>query len=112
MNILSAALLLITVFLNFKHGWAILKANPGDANMFSKWGLSKTAQNTIGLLTLAGGMLIIFPITFLAGNIINAALILAIMILHLKHKETKPALLEIPFLLIPLVMICLGYPVF
>jgi hypothetical protein len=111
MKILCGILLLATVFLNFKHGWAILRAKPGDdLGPFTKWNLSKTALNLLAIFTLAGGLLILFPETFFIGNIVNALLILVIMLIHLKYKEVKPALMEIPFLLIPLVMMYIGYP--
>jgi len=112
MKIISGILILVTVFLNFKHGWAMLKAKPEEVALFAKWKLSKTTLNVLAWLTLAGGLLIIFPETFVGGNILNAALILVIMGFHLKYKENKAAAMEIPFLLIPLVMIYLGYPTF
>ena len=110
MQILCGILILITVFLNFKHGWSMLMANPEDIALCAKWNLSKTTLNVLAWLTLAGGLLIIFPETFVGGNILNAALILVIMGFHLKYKENKAAVMEIPFLLIPLVMIYIGYP--
>jgi len=88
----------------------MLKAKPEEVTLFAKWNLSKATLNILAWLTLAGGLLIIFPETFLAGNVINAALILFIIGFHLKYKENKAAAMEIPFLLIPLVMIYIGYP--
>ena len=83
----------------------MLKAKPEEVSLFAKWNLSKNMLNVLAWLTLAGGLLIIFPETFLAGNLINAGLILVIIGFHLKYKENKAAAMEIPFLLMPLLMI-------
>jgi hypothetical protein len=61
-------------------------------------------------LTFLSGLLIPVPQTFVAGCVLTAALILTLLILFLNAGEVKPALIEIPFLLIPLVLICLKHP--
>jgi hypothetical protein len=108
--ILSAAFILVTVFLNVKHAWAILTIQPNQADMFTRWNFSRAARTTFGLLTLAAAILILLPDSFVAGNLINAGLILLLIGLHLKDRNIKSSLMEIPFLLLPFVMIYLKYP--
>lgn len=108
--IISAILILITVFFSFKHGWAGLTMTPKPDDPIAKLGISKPVVYAISLLTLAVGVLVLFPATFVASCIINAVVILLILILQLRAGNMKAALIEIPFLLLPLVMIWLGHP--
>ncbi|WP_299581076.1 hypothetical protein [Mucilaginibacter sp.] len=110
MKIVSGILILITVYFSLRHGWAILTIKPGETNMFTQWNISRAVQIIVGLLTLAVGLMVLFFPTFFAGNVINATLILLIMALHLKDGNLKAAVIEVPFLLLPLVMIWLGHP--
>jgi hypothetical protein len=110
MKILSGVLILITAFLSFKHGWEGLTNKPETVNMLTELGIGEIGGKVMSVLTLAVGLLILFPQTFFAGNLLNAAVILLIMALALKTGNLKTALIEIPFLLMPLVMIWLGHP--
>ncbi len=112
MKIVSGILILITAFLSFKHGYEglTMKVKPAQAEMMSGLGIGRTAGIIISILSIAVGFMVLFPQTFFAGNLINAAMILLIMGLALKTGNFKLALIEIPFLLMPLVMIWLGHP--
>jgi hypothetical protein len=112
MKIISSILILVTAFLSFKHGWDALttQVKPGETNMLTELGIGKTALLIAGILSLTVGLLVLFPQTFFAGNLLNAAMILVIMALSLKAGNIKTALIEIPFLLMPLVLIYLGHP--
>ena len=110
MKIISGALILITAFLSFKHGWEGLTMKPEAVNMLTELGIGGIAGKIMSVLTLAVGLFVLFPQTFFVGNLLNAALILLIMALSLKVGNLKIALIEIPFLLMPLVLIWLGHP--
>ena len=112
MKIISAILILVIVFLNVKHGWAGITNNiaPEQAKMMDEMGVSKTALFVFSIFTLAGAAMILFPVTFFAGNLLNAAMILLIMAQLLRAGNLKMTLIEIPFLLMPLVLIYLGHP--
>ena len=112
MKILCGLLILTTIFLNFKHGWSGITntMKPEEAKMISDLGINKSMLMVISVLSLAICMLVLFPQTFFVGNMVNAAIILLIMGLALKTGNLKTALIEIPFLLMPLVMIYLGHP--
>jgi len=110
--LLSSILILVTVFLNVKHGWSGLtnRVSPEESKMFADLGINRTMGIILAILTIAAAVLILFPQTFFVGNFLNAAIILFILILALKTENIKLALIEIPFLLMPLVMIYLGHP--
>jgi hypothetical protein len=112
MKIISGILILITAFLSFKHGWEGLRMDykSGEPNMLTAIGIGKTMGLILSIFSLAVGILVLFPQTFFAGNLINAATILLIIALSLKAGNIKTALIEIPFLLMPLLMIYLGHP--
>jgi len=112
MKIISGILILITAFLSFKHGWEGLtvEVKPGSNDIMTSLGINKTGILVISLLSIAAGIMVLFPQTFFIGNLINAAMILLIMAMSLKSGDLKIALIEIPFLLMPLVMIWLGHP--
>ena len=48
--------------------------------------------------------------SFFIANLVNAVTILLIMAFSLRAGNFKTALIEIPFLLMPLVLIYLGHP--
>jgi len=110
LKIISGILILITAFLSFKHGWDGLSMKSETNEMVTALGISKPVILTISVLSLAVGALVLFPQTFFIGNVLNAMLIVLIMALSLKTGNLKTALIEIPFLLMPLVMIYLGHP--
>ena len=110
MKIISGILVLITVFLSFRHGWSAVTMKPETTKMITELSIDKTLFQAIGVLTLAVGVLVLFPATFFIGNLINALTIVLIMALSLNNGNIKTALIEIPFLLMPLILIWLGYP--
>jgi len=112
MKIISGLLILLTAFLQFKHAWAGLTMNvaPEETNMMEDLGISRSFLFIISILSLGVGVMVLFPQTFFAANLLNAAMILLIMALALRAGNIRTALIEIPFLLLPLVMIWLGHP--
>src|SRR6267378_176465 len=110
MKIISGALILITAFLSFSHGWSGINMKPDAVKMFAELQLGKPVIIFIGILSFAVGLLVLFPQTFFIGNVMNAMIILLIMMLSLRVGNFKTALIEIPFLLMPLVLIYLGHP--
>jgi hypothetical protein len=109
-KIISGVLILITAFLSFKHGWEGLSMKSETNEMVNALDISKSVLLTMSVLSLAVGVLVLFPQTFFIGNVLNAIMIVLIMALSLRTGNFKTALIEIPFLVMPLVMIYLGHP--
>ncbi|TCC94696.1 hypothetical protein FBD94_09275 [Pedobacter hiemivivus] len=111
-KIISGLLIGITAYFSFKHGWEALHINnhPAQAQMMNDLGIQKTFIPLIAIVSIAIALLILFPQTFFIGNLMNAFLILTIMALSLKTGNYKTALIEIPFLIMPLLMIWLKHP--
>ncbi|MCF0075422.1 hypothetical protein LZD49_33395 [Dyadobacter sp. CY261] len=111
-NIISAVLLFISVTLSFKHAWDTLhyKNNPESVKMMESLGISETFVPYLACVAVAVGVLLLIPTTFFLGNMLNAVLIVMIMGFSLRAGNYRMALIEIPFLIMPLVMIWLKYP--
>ncbi|HTN17883.1 MAG TPA: DoxX family protein [Chitinophagaceae bacterium] len=111
-NIISLVLLITSVALSFKHGWDTLqyKSNPQSLQMMNELGMDTSFIPVLGTLAIVTGMLLLFPKTFFWGNVLHALSIVLIMALALRAGNVKMVLMEIPFLMMPLVMIWLKYP--
>jgi len=111
-NIISLLLLVVSVFLSFKHGWDTFnyKKNPESLKLMNELGISESFIPVLGALTIVIGILLLIPKTFFLGNLLNAIAIVLIMSLALRAGNYKIALMEIPFLVLPLIMIWLKYP--
>ncbi len=111
-NIISLVLLVMSVALSFKHGWDTFhyKSNPRSLKMMNELGIGGSFIPVMGAATILIGTLLLFPKTFFWGNALNAMSIVLIMALALNAGNMKMVLMEIPFLLIPLLMIWLKYP--
>ena len=110
LKIISAALILFTTFMGVKHGWSALNPTPENMVMMEGLKISSTLIKIIGILTLVGAVFILFPPTFFWGNILNAGLILVMMVLFIRTNDLKGVLIEIPFLVIPFLLIWLKHP--
>lgn len=111
-NIVSLILLIVSVLLSFKHGWDTFtyKSNPASVKEIAALGISESSIPFLGCLTIVIGVLLLFPKTFRYGNILNAISIVFIMSLAVRAGNYKMFMIEIPFLVMPFVMIWLKYP--
>jgi hypothetical protein len=111
MKIVSILLLIASAFLSIKHGWdAFQPANAEQAKIMANLGISNTVMPYFGALSIIIGLILFFPQTFFLGNVLNAVIIVLIMALSLRAGDYKMALMEIPFLTLPLILIWLKYP--
>jgi hypothetical protein len=111
MKIVSTILLLVSAFLSFKHGWDAFQAtNAEQAKMMADLGITKTMMPYFGVFSIIVGLMLLFPQTFFLSNVLQAISIVLIMALSLNKGNYKMALIEIPFLAMPLVLIWLKYP--
>ena len=111
-NLISLVLLIVSVALSFKHGWDTFnyKNNPQSLKMMNDLGISESVIPVMGVLTIVVGVLLLIPKTCFWGNVLNAMSIVLIMALALRAGNLKMVLIEIPFLIMPLIMIWLKYP--
>jgi len=111
MKIISIMLLLVSAFLSFKHGWdAFQPASPDQAKMMADLGITRTIMPYFGVFSFIIGLMLLFPPTFFISNVLHAVTIVLIMSLSLRAGNVRMALIEIPFLAIPLLLIWLKYP--
>lgn len=111
MKIISIILLLASAFLSIKHGWdAFQPASVEQEEMTAILGVTKATMPYFGVFSILIGLMLFFPQTFFISNILQAVTIVLIMALSLRAGNFKIALIEIPFLALPLIMIWLKYP--
>jgi len=111
-NIISLVLLAVSVVLAFKHGWDTFnyRSHPESLKMMNELGIHESVVPIFGGLTILIGVLLLIPQAFFLGNVLNAISIVIIMALAIRAGHFSMALMEIPFLIMPLVMIWLRYP--
>jgi hypothetical protein len=111
MKIVSIVLLLAAAFLSIKHGWdAFQPASVEQEEMMTILGVTKSTMSYFGVFSILIGLMLFFPQTFFISNVLNAVTIVLIMALSLRAGNFRIALMEIPFLALPLIMIWLKYP--
>lgn len=111
-SIISLLLLVVSVYLAFKHGWDTFnyKNHPQSLKMMNELCVSEAVLPFFGALMILIAVLLLIPKTFFLGNLLNAISIIIIMALAIRAGNLKMAMLEIPFLIMPLLMIGLKYP--
>ena len=111
-KIISGMLIAVTVVLQLKHFWDGLHVDksPEALKMLTELNINRSYMPYLGIATILVAVLVLFPKTFFIGNLLNALTIVIIMALALRADHYKIALMEIPFLLIPLVLIWLKHP--
>lgn len=111
-DLISLALLLVSVGLSFKHGWDAFTSqnNPQALYMMRELGIGEPLVPILGSWSVITGMLLLLPKTFLWGNVLNALSIIVLMALAIRAGKLTIVWLEIPFLVLPLLLIWLKYP--
>jgi hypothetical protein len=111
MRIISGILIALVAVMSFKKGlMGLLNTAPEGDKKLLDWGINKTIQTIINSTTMIAAVLILFPPTFLVGNITGAILFILLMGFQLHAGDTKAALLEMPFLLLTLLLVYAGHP--
>jgi hypothetical protein len=109
-RIISAILVLLAFIMGLRHGVALVRSTPAKVLETLHISLSQPTILTIGVLTCVGAILILFPQTFFAANFISAAVVLYLAAVQSKAHNLRGALVELPFVLLPLLVLYLGYP--
>lgn len=112
MKILTILLMLVSGALSLKHGWdAFQDVNAEQANMMAGLGITAAMMPCFGVISILIGIMLFIPQTFVLSNVLNAMTIVLIMGLSLNAGNYRVALIEIPFLALPLLLIWLKYPI-
>ena len=109
-RILSAILVLLAFVMGLRHGVGLLRSTPAQVQETLHISLSQPTILILGALTCLGAFLVVFPPTFFAANVLSAAVILYLAAEQSKAHNLRGALVELPFVLLPLLVLYLGYP--
>jgi hypothetical protein len=109
-RIISAILVLLAFVMGLRHGVDLIRSTPAKVQETLHLSLSQSTILAVGVLTCVGAILILFPQTFFAANFISAAVVLYLAAVQSKAHHPRGALVELPFVLLPLLILYLGYP--
>ncbi|TCC92461.1 hypothetical protein EZ428_11670 [Pedobacter frigiditerrae] len=109
-RIFTAVLLIVVVIMGFKQGIAMFNGNEVVLEMFGKFNFSRFWVKVLGGLTILAAIMVLFPQTYVVGNVLMASLILLILCLQLSIMDIRGAMIEVPFLLMNLALIYFQYP--
>ena len=109
-RIFSAILVVLAFVMGLRHGVDLLRSTPAKVQESLHITLNQPTILAVGALTCVGAILILFPQTFLAANFISAAVVLYLAAVQSKAHNLPGALVELPFVLLPLLVLYLGYP--
>ncbi|TCC98135.1 hypothetical protein EZ449_21695 [Pedobacter frigidisoli] len=113
-KIISGIIVLFSAFMGIRQGIKGLNVKPGDTGPFvrlqEKLMFTDSTLKTFAALTILGGVLLLLPQTFLFANILNITLFLFLIIRWFMIGDFKAGLSELPFLLIPVLLIFLEHP--
>ncbi|TCD11032.1 hypothetical protein EZ449_05900 [Pedobacter frigidisoli] len=110
-RIISGILLLATVYFGVSHGSRVFqKPTQQYLEMMNALGISNPMRIAFSILSIGSALLILIPNTFFIGNAARAVLLVLMMALALKAGNYKFALIEIPFVMMPLILIYFGHP--
>ena len=111
MKILTIALIIVSAGLSLEHGLdAFRSAGAEQAELMTDLGISNSLAPYIGVLSIIIGLMLLFPQTFFISNVLNAMIIVLIISFSLHAGNVRVAILEIPFLVMPLLLVWLKYP--
>jgi len=110
LKLVNAVLVLFSLFMGVKHGIGMVTAKTEMLTMFAKWDIGKSGVVALGVVGIGASLMTLFPKTFFAGNFITAVVLLFLTALYLNQRDLKGAFIELPFLILPLIIIYLQYP--
>lgn len=101
----------VSLYIGISHGLRVFKTPTASyLEMMQTLGITNSMRIAFGITSIITVLLIVLPKTFFYGNMFRAIILLVLMCLALKAGNFKFALIEIPILAIPLVLIYLGHP--
>jgi hypothetical protein len=90
--------------------YQIISGSPKMVNLFGRWHMETAGMGYFGSLIAVCVVFILFPETYLIGNLILALTSLWIIYMQIIIKNLKAAMLQSLFLLLNFLLIRLKYP--
>ncbi|MBI5471938.1 MAG: hypothetical protein HY961_06295 [Ignavibacteriae bacterium] len=83
---------------------------PESERMVASLGVSPTVMGMLTVSSILGAVFILFPKPFVEGNLVNAAGAMVMAYYFWSSGNMQTVLIEIPFFLVPFLMIYLRHP--
>lgn len=110
-KIISWLLIAVSLFVGIRHGLSVFgEPTATQLARMAQFDISNPVRIATGVLSIVLALLILIPRTFVIGNALRAIMLVIIMIWFALAGGWMAALIEIPFLLLPLALLYLGHP--
>lgn len=109
-RILSLVIFAATVIIHGRHVWGAFNPPPNLGEQLERVDMTITSALFVYVPSAVSLLLLLFRKTFVAGNAILATMLFTLALIQLKVGIIKGALIEIPLIAMPILMIYLGYP--
>jgi hypothetical protein len=93
-----------------RHAWTITM-DAADAKATFGIEIGRTTLVTMGVTAILSAFLTIMPETFLLGSVMGGGVVYFIAAMQCRQHNLRGALIEIPFLLLPFVLLWVGHPI-
>lgn len=109
-RVISFVLILTAVVMSARHGIAFVRSTPDQVRALLQVDLDQMTIVALGILTILGGLLLLFPQTFFAANLLTGLVIFYLAASQSNARNLHGIVMELPFLILPLLLLYLGHP--
>lgn len=110
-KILSSTMILIFIAMSLRHAWTVFfNLGPEALEFMASANISHGEVKAMVGAGIIASLMLLFPKTFMAGNIVNIVITTYIGYLLYTSGRTSGALIEIPFIASYLLLMYLGHP--
>ena len=109
-RIVSSLLILTALVMSARHGIGLLRSSPDQVRAMLGLELAQITITIVGVLTILAGVLLLFPQTYFIANVLIGSVIFYLAASHSNARNLNGILMELPFLVLPLILLYLGHP--
>lgn len=110
LRLLSAALILFMAWMSARAGWGMLTNSQAMIDLFAPFGTSPLLRQLLGLIGLAGIVMMFFPATFVWGSWLNLGVVMFLLVQSAYLHDWKGLLGESWVVVLAFVILWLGHP--
>ncbi len=109
-RITSSILISTALVMSARHGAGLIRSSPDQVQELLGLRLEPMTIWALGALTTLAGILLLAPQTFFAANVLTGGVIFYLAAAQSNARNFSGMVMELPFLILPLVLLYLGHP--
>lgn len=110
LRIISAALILFMAWMSLRAGWGMVTNSQAMIDFFAPFGTPAVLRQLLGVIGIAGIVLMCIPRTFVWGSWLNLAVVLFLLVQFAYVHDWKGLLGESWVVVLGFVILWLGHP--